>query len=142
MKELIIGAIIVFMVGMIGVKIYSDQQNQVLMNRNVKANQNETSTLPSQSTNKIKNLFITAQNWEFLPSEIRVSQGDMVKLTIKSVDVDHGFAISDFNVKVYLKPNEEEIVEFVADKKGEFTFFCNVICGEGHKNMKGKLIVE
>jgi len=73
---------------------------------------------------------------------ITVKQGDKVKLNVKSIDVTHGFAIPEFNVKVDLLPNKEETIEFVADKKGEFTFFCSVICGEGHKNMKGKLVVE
>jgi len=32
--------------------------------------------------------------------------------------------------------------EFVADKVGEFNFFCNVYCGEGHSEMGGKLVVR
>ncbi|EKE14064.1 MAG: cytochrome c oxidase subunit II [uncultured bacterium] len=101
--------------------------------------QTATTTTPS---NSIKEFTITAENWVFTPSMITVKQGDKVKLTIKSIDVTHGFALPDFNVKVDLTPNKEETVEFVADKKGEFTFFCSVICGDGHLDMKGKLVVE
>lgn len=93
-------------------------------------------------TNPVKEFTVTAKNWSFDPEVITVKQGDKVKLKIKSIDVTHGFALPDFNVKVDLVPNKEETIEFVASKKGEYTFFCSVMCGEGHKDMKGKLVVE
>ncbi len=102
-------------------------------------------TTPSRSTSKstsVKEFSITAKQWAFDPETITVKQRDKVILKIKSVDVAHGFALPDFNVKVDLVPNKEETVEFVADKKGEFTFFCSVMCGEGHRDMKGKLVVK
>ena len=68
--------------------------------------------------------------------------GDLVKLNITSVDVTHGFALPDFGVNSNLEPGKTVPVEFTADKTGEFSFFCNVYCGEGHKDMKGTLIVK
>jgi cytochrome c oxidase subunit 2 len=94
------------------------------------------------SSSLVKEFTMTAKQWAFDPAIITVKQGDKVKINIKSIDVTHGFAISEFNVKVDLVPNKEETVEFVADKKGEFTFFCSVKCGEGHRDMIGKLVVE
>jgi cytochrome c oxidase subunit 2 len=99
-------------------------------------------TTTTTSTNPVKEFSMTAKQWSFDPEVITVKQGDKVKLKINSVDVTHGFALPDFNVKVDLVPNKEEMVEFVADKKGEFTFFCSVMCGDGHRDMKGKLVVE
>jgi cytochrome c oxidase subunit II len=93
-------------------------------------------------TPAVKNFTITAKNWEFTPGTITVKKGDKVRLTITSVDVDHGFTLSAFNVKVMLKPGETQVVEFTADKVGTFTFFCSVPCGAGHRDMKGTLIVE
>ena len=85
---------------------------------------------------------VIAKQWEFDPGEIRVRQGDKVELNIKSIDVAHGFALPDFGINEKLEPNKEVKVEFVADKKGTFNFWCNVLCGEGHSEMRGKLIVE
>jgi cytochrome c oxidase subunit 2 len=85
---------------------------------------------------------ITAKQWEFEPSTITVKKGDTVKLTITSLDVDHGFALNEFNVNERLVAGETVEVAFTADKAGEFTFFCNVFCGSGHSQMNGKLIVE
>lgn len=99
-------------------------------------------TVKEGKTSPVKNISMTAKKWEFDPSEIRVKMGERVRLTIKSIDVKHGFAIPEFDVKQDLEPQKDTIVEFVASKKGEFTFFCSVFCGEGHQDMKGKLIVE
>lgn len=82
--------------------------------------------------------------WEFSPSEIRVRQGQLVKLliTVPENDVAHGFALPDFGVNQKLEPGITTTIEFVADKKGEFNFRCSVPCGSGHSGMKGKVIVE
>lgn len=95
-----------------------------------------------KETEVVKEFTLTAKQWSFDPEEIRVKQGDKVRLKISSVDVEHGFFLPDFDVNVKLMPGKEKTVEFTADKKGEFTFFCNVLCGTGHSDMNGKLVVE
>lgn len=90
----------------------------------------------------VKTFKLTAKQWAFDPAEIRVKKGDRVKLEISSVDVAHGFGLPDFNVNQKLEPGKTVTVEFTADKAGTFTYSCNVLCGTGHKEMKGKLIVE
>ena len=90
----------------------------------------------------VKEFSMIAKKWQFDPSTINVKQGDKVRLKIKSIDVTHGFSLLDFSVNENLEPEKEVIVEFIADKKGEFSFFCSVFCGAGHSGMKGKLIVE
>ena len=90
----------------------------------------------------VKEFDITAKKFEFIPSAITVNKGDKVKLNVKSIDVAHGFSISEFKINENIKPGVTKTIEFAADKAGEFTFFCSVYCGTGHKSMKGKLIVE
>ena len=94
------------------------------------------------SDSKIKEFDMAARQWEFEPSTITVNEGDTVRLNIKSEDVTHGFAISEFDVNERISPGQTTKVEFVADKKGEYTFFCSVPCGSGHGGMRGKLIVK
>ena len=89
-----------------------------------------------------KSFTVTAKQWSFDPATITVKKGDKVKLTVKSVDVSHGFSLSAFGVNQTLEPNKEVAVEFVADKTGSFPFVCSVFCGSGHGGMKGTLIVE
>jgi cytochrome c oxidase subunit II len=90
----------------------------------------------------VKEFSISAKNWEFSEKEIRVSKGDLVKLTLSSEDVLHGFSISEFGIKETLKQGETSTVEFEADKKGTFIYYCSIPCGSGHRQMKGKLIIE
>ncbi len=96
----------------------------------------------TKTTNPVKEFTITAKNWTFDPPVITVRQGDNVKIKVKSVDVAHGFALPEYGLDQELEPGKEVTVEFIASKKGEFTFFCSVLCGQGHRDMKGKLVVE
>jgi cytochrome c oxidase subunit 2 len=93
-------------------------------------------------TIETKTIEMTAKQFEFDPSTIRVKKGTPVKLLITSTDVTHGFSIPDFNVSATLVPKKTTTVEFTPDKTGTFPFSCNIICGSGHVDMKGTLIVE
>lgn len=96
----------------------------------------------SQTFAATKSFSMTAQQWDFAPSTITVSEGDTVNLSIKSIDVDHGFAISEFGVNTTLKAGTTTNVSFVADTAGTYTFFCSVFCGSGHGSMTGTLVVQ
>ncbi len=85
---------------------------------------------------------ITARQWAFEPSEIRVKVGDRVRLNIRSVDVTHGIYLPDFGISATLEPGKTETLEFTATKPGSFEFACSVYCGEGHGSMRGRIIVE
>ena len=85
---------------------------------------------------------ITAKQWSFEPGTIKVKQGDNVRMKVKSVDVTHGIRLPEFGVSETLKSGKTVEINFLADKKGKFSFFCSVQCGSGHGNMKGTLIVE
>lgn len=123
----------------IGLMIYG---GVLLFNQNKPAEEEVSKQAATTSSNPVKEFTITAKNWAFDPAVITVKQGDRVKLTVKSVDVSHGFALPDYGFDQKLEPGKEIVIEFIASKKGEFTYFCSVICGEGHKDMKGKLVVE
>lgn len=95
-----------------------------------------------QDNIEIKEISITAKQWEFDPNQIIVNKGDKVKLSIKSLDVSHGFYLPSFDINKRLEPGKTETVEFIADKAGKFVFSCDVFCGSGHSDMYGSLIVE
>lgn len=134
-KNLIIYFIIILVV-VIGIFLFS-KSNQPT---NIK--ESAVKSFKNNHPSSVKEFIIIAKNWAFEPSEIKVKQGDVVRLKIKSVDVAHGFGLPDFNIDRRLEPGKETLVEFTANKKGTFTFFCSVYCGEGHKDMKGVLVVE
>ena len=75
---------------------------------------------------------------------IEISKGDHIVLRLKSSDVVHGFSLKDFGIFITdgIQPGKVLQVSFTADKTGTFTFSCNAICGDNHKNMQGTLIVR
>lgn len=102
----------------------------------------ENEVTETEVTGEVKEFTMTAKQWEFIPNTITANKGDKVKITIKSVDVSHGFNLPDFGINERLDPGKEVHIEFVADKKGTFDFQCDIPCGRGHSGMRGKLIIE
>lgn len=90
----------------------------------------------------VREISMTVRSFEFVPSEVRVKEGERVRLVITNEDVPHGIAIPAFNVNQHIDEGGTATVEFTADKAGEYPFFCNVFCGSGHRDMRGSLIVE
>ncbi|MDO8499413.1 MAG: cupredoxin domain-containing protein [bacterium] len=81
---------------------------------------------------------ITAGNFFFTPNEIRVKEGDRVKIILNNINGTHNFMLPAFNIESKtIKTGETDTVEFVADKKGTFEFYCLV--GNGYHRMKGQI---
>jgi heme/copper-type cytochrome/quinol oxidase subunit 2 len=68
---------------------------------------------------------------------ITVHQGQRVVIELRTLDITHGFAIDEFNVKAYVPPGETVTVSFTAERTGNFTYYCPVFCGVGHPYMHG-----
>jgi len=87
---------------------------------------------------------ITAKRFEFTPNKIELRHGQKVTLNLISLDITHGFALPEFGIETELLPNESKKVTFIADRKGNFPFVCNVICGStsNHASMVGDIIVK
>jgi cytochrome c oxidase subunit 2 len=89
-----------------------------------------------------KEFYVTAIMWEFYPQNITVQKGDNVVIHLTSVDVHHGFYIEAWNKTADLFPNQTVMIEFTADKVGDFQYYCTVYCGIGHWDMKGYIRVQ
>ncbi len=98
--------------------------------------------MPGMEGGMMKEFTIVASQFKFEPSTITVNKGDHVRLKIKSVDVTHGIDIEGYGINRELKPGQEVVIDFIADKSGDFEFYCSVVCGAGHKEMEGRLIVK
>ncbi len=85
---------------------------------------------------EIKEFTVKAFKFGYTPDTITVNKRNKIKINIENTDVLHGMRIPDLN----LKDNNQ--IEFIADKIGEFPWYCNNYCGDGHKAMSGKLIVR
>lgn len=84
----------------------------------------------------VKEFQVKAFRFGYSPELIEVNKDDKVKIIIENTDTLHGIRIPDLSIR------GDEILEFTADKKGEFIWYCTNMCGNGHMQMQGKLIVK
>lgn len=91
---------------------------------------------------EVKGISVIARQFEFVPSQIRVKQGERVQLRIKSEDVSHGFSVPALGINETIPAGKEVIVEFTAEEKGTYPFACSIYCGADHSDMRGAIIVE
>ncbi len=96
----------------------------------------------AQEAPPVHEIKMTAKKYEYNPEEIRVKQGERVRLLITATDRKHGFQIEALGIKTELPEGKETAVEFTPDKPGTYEFKCSVRCGWRHGSMKGRLIVE
>ena len=89
---------------------------------------------------------VVARRFAFEPATIEVTEGDRVRLLVRSADGPHGVEIKQFKVKKAVpraKPGDEPVtIEFVATAAGSFPILCSEYCGTGHKDMTGTLVVQ
>lgn len=91
----------------------------------------------------VKHFTVKAFRYGFDPEVLVVNQGDIVVITIESVDAVHGFYIEDYEVRAdSIAPRSPRTVSFVADRMGMFRIHCSSICGPLHPFMMGQLVVQ
>ena len=100
---------------------------------------------------------VDIMSFAFRPDEIRVKEGQIVKLLLHGKDdgqlpsitgtdafSGHGLQVNrPYDIWITgLRENTTREVVFEATIPGEFLIECVVLCGVGHTTMQGKLIVE
>jgi plastocyanin len=89
-----------------------------------------------------KTFSITGQSYAFSQKEIRVKKGDKVRVTLRSGDWPHDWTVDEFNARTKIvNKGEEASIEFVADRTGNFEYYCSV-ANHRQMGMVGKLVVE
>ena len=148
MNPMMIGAIVIGILLLGGYALFANKgvssPTQATPTQVPQVTQKNAVPTPTNSpvSEDVKKFTMTAKKFEFSPASITVKEGDKVKLTINSLDVPHGFAIDELGIKQDVAVGKPTIIEFTATKKGTFRFYCSLICGTGHKEMEGQLIVE
>jgi cytochrome c oxidase subunit II len=87
---------------------------------------------------------ITAERFEFWPTEVIVAEGEQVELRLRSEDTMHGFRIvgAGTNVLIPKRGNGYAVLMFTGSQTGRYTFECSRMCGAGHNFMRGALVVR
>ncbi len=90
----------------------------------------------------VKEFEITNKGLSFSPNEIRVKQGDKLRITFTNSGGTHDWVVDEFDARTKIvQTGESDTIAFVVDKKGTFEFYCSLMDHRA-KGMVGKLIVE
>ena len=111
-----------------------------------KGNSSNSESFPPPSTEVVngrteRTIHMGVRQYVWEPATITAKEGELVRLIIHNADVKHGLVIPDLGVNQDV-PEDGAVVEFVASKVGTFEFFCSVWCGEGHMEMRGKIVIN
>ena len=87
-------------------------------------------------------IHITARKFEYSLPALTVKKGVPVVIEITALDRVHGFNLPEFGVRADAVPGKVTRIRFTPTKAGEFSFFCDVFCGDGHEEMSGVLTVK
>jgi len=85
---------------------------------------------------------LTGQPFAFSQTEIRVKEGDVVRINFSSAQGTHDWVVDEFDARTaVVNTGGSSSVTFTANKAGEFEYYCSV---GSHRElgMVGKLIVE
>ncbi|RUS48680.1 cytochrome C oxidase subunit II [Cohnella sp. AR92] len=86
-------------------------------------------------------LKITATNFNFNETEYHVKPNTPYVLSFSNLNgTNHGFAIADLNINL---TKDSPKAEYTFDKPGAtYEIHCSIMCGQGHKDMIAKIIVD
>jgi cytochrome c oxidase subunit II len=87
-------------------------------------------------------LAVTMRKFVIKPNVIHVKQGENVVLDVSSKDVQHGFQVEQLGINEPVQPGRPVAIALDTSKKGQFRMECSIICGAGHDDMTGKIVVE
>ncbi len=79
--------------------------------------------------------YVLARTFTFEPNVIVVPVGAELTVFVTSVDVQHGFKITDTNVNMQVVPGEVSKLSFEFAREGEYPIICTEYCGIGHAAM-------
>ena len=79
---------------------------------------------------------IIAERYMFAPTLIRLKKGERIKLTLNTVDVQHGIFVPELNISLNAYPGRPAKTIITPDKIGEYTTNCSLYCGKDHNKMK------
>lgn len=95
-------------------------------------------TDPSSPAGRVIN--INVGRYYFEPGTnvtLNATRGESLLLRLTSLDVTHGFAITEYGVSTEVPAGKTTTLRLVADKPGDFAIYCTVFCGTGHPQHKG-----
>lgn len=75
-------------------------------------------------------------------AELHLPLGKPVRVLARSKDVLHDFYVPEFRARMNMVPGMVTSFWFTPTRTGQFDVLCAQLCGVGHHNMRGRVVVE
>ena len=75
-------------------------------------------------------------------SELHLPLGQPVQVLLRSIDVLHDFYVPEFRAKMDMVPGMITYFWFEPTRTGTFDILCFELCGIGHHEMRGTVVIE
>jgi cytochrome c oxidase subunit 2 len=77
-----------------------------------------------------------------LGNEVHLPLGRPVKVVMRSHDVLHDFFVPQFRARMNIVPGQLSTFWFTPTETGRYESMCAQLCGVGHPNMRGFVVIE
>ena len=118
-KKIIISTVIIGIIAMVAVIALNNAEVSQI------APENKEQTIREFTVESFVGFVDGNSKPQFSLKEITVNKGDLVRLKITATSGRHDFKLDEFGVFADTPLNQETMVEFTADKAGEFIYYCN-----------------
>jgi len=115
------------------------EPNSKPQNQDIAIPQSSVPAAPGVTERQLRTFNISAQNGQYVPSQIIVGEADSVVINFKAEDNTYDIVFPDYGLKQSANKGETKIVAFQAIINGQFKFYCESACPKG--KMEGALIV-
>lgn len=75
-------------------------------------------------------------------ADLHLPIGKPVKMLLRSIDVLHDFYVPEFRAKMDMVPGMVTYFWFTPTRTGTFEILCAELCGVGHPQMRGTVVVD
>ena len=87
-----------------------------------------------------RDVHVVAKKFGFDPPVITVTEGERIRLLIRSADTVHGFQIRALDIDLQIPKDGETVMELTAPPAGRYDIACSEFCGIGHAQMRAALV--
>jgi cytochrome c oxidase subunit 2 len=84
---------------------------------------------------------VVMKKWDIAPSRIEVPQGARVELVVSTADIEHGLGVPALGINEPVQPGKPAVVRFLAQTPGVYPMRCSILCGRGHDQMLGVIVI-
>lgn len=123
-KTIVGGLIVIAVIAFFVMRGNNEESSSVQQDKN-----SQSETMSDFDQSDVKEFAMTSyydeQGKWFSLKEINVKKGDKVRIKVTNTKGMHDFTLDEYGIKKETPLNEETVIEFIADKAGDFVYYCS-----------------